>query len=365
MAFIRFLKILAHALAIGLFSTVLFTGTILLAVSTNVTNRDVVKSWPVDSGAYQNLTPNLLELVEQGDENGQEEDLRTIIEAGGLNIDGVEQVITTEFSPTYWQEKFEGVIDPTYDWLSGQGELAFTVSLADKEDSFVSAIEGELGRQFTAFPVCQVSDIPREFDALKADCLPPGISATQAARIFGDELQGEDSLFADATFTSADLDLSQDVKENAPRIFGHLSNLGWYVLGSLLLLGAIIILTDKNPLRGMRRVGQSLFSAGILTWIGFFLTQRFGTSQITVEGDAVQERVARDVLVPLMKEALGDVAGTGLWISLSIIITGIVIWLSAYFWHKVHHHPDQSANRPPSQPREPQLPEPVDPNSPA
>jgi len=343
------IKKMLHVISLSLLGFTLAVGLIAAAFSLMVTNREVIKSWPADAGIYPKISDQLLSLVQRGDEEGGqgEESLEESLDNSALNQDGLNSAIKTVYTPVYWQSKYEQFINAFYDWLDGtQPQLEFEIAFNDKTDQLARALESELAEQLARYPACPASLSPDDFDPLKANCLPTGLSAEQAASRFTRELTGSDSFLADAVITPDDINLDQEFEDTAPSAFAGLGSLPWILSAVVLIFALISVVTDKSWLHGLRKVGQTLFSVGLVSWIGFFLGNRLAASfdLRPPEGESnVDPDAFNDIAQPLARAVLDDFTRIGMWAALFVVILGVLVWLAAFIWHKTHHHNEAEA----------------------
>lgn len=357
----RIIKAIFHGLSVAGLTLVATLTILVLTLTLNLTNRDVVKSWPVESGLYGQVPNVALSLIEQ--ENGESFD--EAIDKGLLDSTRLKNLLSQVFPAQYWQSKVDGVLDPTYDWLEGKAPaLAFKISLADKSDELVEALGDEIRTQLKDAPVCSASQSNKDFDVLTAKCLPRGVSPKSAAASFTDQLTKDGkSPLKEAEFDSDELKLPSGLRERGPEDFARVKALSW-ILPSLLVLFVLLVgISGKSLLHGFRRAGQTLFSVGIFSWLGFYLAQRFLIPIRIPTEDARQEAVFDQAINPFVNTVVDTISTNGLWVSLTVVIAGILIWLATFIWHKVHHEPEVKHATERSFKEEPTLPKPVEPKT--
>lgn len=329
------LKAIAHFLSAFLLILVVSAGVSVLALSLNLTNRNVVSSWPVEAGTYNHLTESIFELMRQGD-NGQ--DLEADLQNSLLKADGLAEAAASVLTPQYWQAKFESILNPTYDWLEGTVSTpSFVLSFADAKEPLSSALEEEVTSQLNGAPTCAVAG--GDFDIMSATCLPPGVSPAEASQEFTSELFGTDSPLTDVLLTGQDL--TEEAPE-APNAFGAATAWPWQFIVILLILTLLMGFSGKTPLRGFRRAGQTLFASGLIMWAGFYIAQKL-VQNFSVPADETNAEVVNELVNPLVRTVTTSVATTGMWVSLAVVIAGILVWLGTFFWHKVHHGDEAKA----------------------
>ena len=357
----RIIKAIFHGLSVAGLTLIATLTILVLTLTFNLTNREVVKSWPVESGLYGQV-PNLaLSLIEQ--ENGQSFD--EAIDKGLLDATELKTVLGQVFPAQYWQSKVNGVLDPTYDWLEGKSPaLAFKLSLADKSDELIEALGDEIRTQLADAPVCTSNQTNRDFDVLTAKCLPRGVSPKLAAASFTDQLtKGGDSPLKEAEFDSDELKLPSGLREQGPEDYARVKALSWILPALMVLFVLLVGISGKSLLHGFRRSGQTLFSVGIFSWLGFYLSQRFLIPIRIPTEDARQEAVFDQAINPFVNTVVDTIATTGLWVSLTVVIAGILIWLATFIWHKIHHEPEAHIISETSSKADPTLPKPVAPTN--
>jgi hypothetical protein len=356
----RVLKAVAHFLSVSLLSVATFVGIILLTISLTLTNREEVVSWPEQAGVYNHLNDSLLSLMSQAGE-GEAAELGQSLEAGFLDQDGLTRALDGELTPQYWQSKLEGVLNPVYDWAEGttpQPELV--LSFEDKQAALARALEREIIAQLRNAPACTGQAVSNDFDILRAECLPSGVSPAEAARSFTRQLTDDESPLSKPVLTGQDV---ADSLEHAPTVYRQAQKAQWQIPLLLGVLFLITALTGRTLLHGLRRGGQLLFSVGLLSWLGFYLAQRiFGNFKLPTDGaNQAEADIANNLANPLAQTVIGSFTSTGLWTALAVMIAGIAIWLGAFFWHKVHHGDEAKAIADRAMKKDPALPKPVKP----
>lgn len=363
-------KSIIHGLFVLLLSTATFAGIALISVALTITDRETIKSWPVEAGVYEEITPNILDLAahsrsEEGNDGGDE--LNRLLNSETLDTNRLKSAIASVYNSRYWQTKYDTVIDSTYNWLEGsQPELMFELNFGDRMDELAGSVSTEVANQLAGLSTCSSNQLPSQFDILSAKCLPPGVSATQAANQLERSLK--DGLGRQELLLSSDnIDMSPEQEQNLQRIYQAASQIPLIFAAVSLVLIGLVAVTGRSWLHGLRRAGLVLISAGILSWIGFFLLKQVGNIRPPVNDEATKEMV-ENVAAPLVQTMIVSFSNIGLWVALTVVIAGILLWMAAYMWHKVHHHSEAEkiakramAGRDAAD--NPTLPKPIDPNS--
>lgn len=372
----KILKTILHVLFVLLLSSTAFIGIAVIALSVNFTDQERVKSWPLEAGVYNHITDNLIDLTEQGDPNEEEADqgLGALLSSSSLDASAIEQAINDIYPPQYWQSKYEGFVDDVYAWLDGHNEqLQYDVDFNDKKQELADALTVEIANQLAGLSTCQPHEVTPQFDVLQAECLPPGVTATQAASQFEREIIGSDGPLAeDLRFSSDGSDIEPETQTNIINLYNAASSAPFTVTILLTIFALLVAVTGRSFLRGLRRSGLTLFSAGIVSWISFFLLKQLGDFNPSLGGNEAERRITEDIMAPLAQTITGDVADTGMWSAIAVVVAGALLWLGAYIWHKAHHHAEAEkiakrsmAGRKPAESTEAEatLPKPVDPSS--
>lgn len=365
-------KSIFHGLFVFLLSSVTFIGIALLTVSLILTDKETVSSIPQRAGVYDNVTNSVITMAQGNPDEqrgGDEEGLNALFNSPTIETEAVKDTVRSVYTANYWQSKYETFIGDTYAWLEGEQEqLQFEIDFNDKTQELASALSTEIAIQLESLPTCRANQIPREFDVLSATCLPPGVSPSQAAQTVEGQLTGEDGLAGqDLRLSSEELDIDNETTTNMQNIYDFASALPLIVPGLIVLFVALVTLTGRTWLHGLRRAGLTLFSAGIISWIGWFVLNKItdGFSP-DLGGNEAEQQIAQEIMQPLIQTATATVASTGMWVSLTVLITGALLWLGSYTWHKMHHQPETSshANTSAALPaNKDTLPEPVEPKS--
>ena len=341
---------------------ILGAGLALLAFTTQFTDRETVKSWPVRAETYENLVDTFPELIaEQTSEEG-EETLQDMLDQSGLDQEALFDSINEILPPEFLQAQIENAIDAIYDYLENETDkLEFVIALSERSDDLVRVLKDQLITQINAYPACtqqQIAELVGEdFDPFRANCIPPGISVTKdVGRFIDDFTIGEegDEIIEDLVVSENSIESGADgilptLNNNADDIqnwFALAQNLQFYILLSLLVLGFLSVMLAKSIMHGLRKLGLIMAGQGFTTAILFWLFPRLSDVAIgTVEGgedNEMPEAVMDNLIQPLFDTIFGDIGRAGVSFGLLAGFTGVLIWLGVYTWHKIHHHPQDS-----------------------
>ena len=101
----------------GLLWMTLGIGLAALAFSSQITDRDTVKSWPDRAGTYENFVDTFPGLIaEAGGEEG-EESLAEMLDQSGLDQDALFESIGEVLPPEFLQAQGDKAIDAIFDFL--------------------------------------------------------------------------------------------------------------------------------------------------------------------------------------------------------------------------------------------------------
>lgn len=210
----------------------------------------------------------------------------------------VKQIIENAVSPEYLKGQTEGFLDGIYAWVKGESkQLQLEINFTDARTRLADGLAQYAANRAASLPPCTTPVDPATFDAMNAECLPPGISPAAAAEIVRQEVNNE--IFEDPVITQDDLknDQGEPLQQQLQDVQGAYDGLvtGLWVSGILaLLLAAAVILLSKPWRAGVKRAGIIFISVGALSAalaaVGAFLFKQLAES-LAAEG-SVQSSLA-------------------------------------------------------------------------
>lgn len=230
-----------------------------------------VKKVLADSGVYDTLVPNALNQVKQ-------------INTSAGNIPLTDSVIksaaVSTFTPSQIEQYANQIIDSTYAWLDGKTATPqFQIDLSGAKNTFADNVAKAMQDKYASLPVC-TSYSAASFDAYSASCLPPGVTAAQAADTLKSQVLGGQG-FLDQPVVNADTIKSsgsnQTVFNNQqiPKNYQRAKKAPLIATVLALLVAAGIVLLSASKRRGLRRVGIALAVVGI-----FMLLLAWGLNKV-------------------------------------------------------------------------------------
>jgi hypothetical protein len=221
-----------------------------------------IKRILADSGIYNSIVPSSLDQAKQI--SGSQNQIP-------LNDPIVRSAAETTFSGQFLQATTDRVIDSIYRWLDGQTPVPdFKVDLSAKKVEFADRVAKAVDQRAAGLPRCSTAPTSGSFDPFNTTCLPPGVTAAQAAvAIRSDILNGagfldEPVITADSV-KSADSNRSvfADQLKQTPDTYRKLKTTPLiFGLITLLSLLAFILLSNSRR-RGFKHLGFVLIGIGI------------------------------------------------------------------------------------------------------
>lgn len=338
--------------AFFLLNTALVLALVVTPVSTHLTNRESVKSWvssPEILGGVSEIIPTLLsEAFEDEDGVGVSQISDEVI---GVDLNQLAEAAGDVLTPDYMTEKLHPVIDGLYDWLEGETESPqFEVVLSDRITALADAVSGPLKSELAMLPQCPSNlQYSEDFNPIEAFCVPLGTDVESIVDEFTEQLTASDDI-ADISISSDDIEFDEDVLTLAPQVYSGISSLPYVFIGAVLLLSVALVLLAKSYGRGLNTLSWTFIGSGAVTAISFWIlgkTDLFVNINSGGQGGEVDELVTEHIVEPLVKVVLGDIARTGLMISLFVVALGVIILLGNYTHHKITHEQKEETPKKP------------------
>jgi hypothetical protein len=309
----RFARRAVLVIMASLLPLLLFASAVDISMVRAFGNPKPVKNVLASSGIYKTVVSSAL------NQPGQQ-----IITADGsipLSESIIRNAAAQTFTPRFIQQNTETVIDSVYGWLNGKTPLPdFYINLSDLRTAFAGNVSQEVQKQLSAMPVCTKTNIPTNFDAFSATCLPPQVTASSAAaQVQADILNGQGFLdnpiiTADSVKASGDNhSIFVDQAKNAPKVFRGVKDSVYALVALTVLVASSVVALSTNKRKGIRRVGITVLVVGLLILACAWGTNRFVSSNInpniTLSNAAFEDSI-RNVVMDLTK-SLGD----GYWVT--------------------------------------------------
>jgi hypothetical protein len=291
-------------LLVAFCAVVFFFASINLAWShvfvRSLANRDVVKSWLDDGKFYDNIVDVVIENLStvESDKAGEIPVTDPVLQAK------VKEVIT----PQFLQTSTESILDGVYNWLEGKTDKPdFAIDLSGIRTSLATALGDYAVARGANLPVC--SEVPADYDAISAECIPPGVVAADLKAQVENTLLNE-STFIDKPTLTADTITSNDGQSNLfvesekiQKFYNQSKNLP-LILGILTALSAIGVLFLSSSRRsGFLRLGILSTVTAVVLGLGFMaLAQAPKVFQPDIVNDQGAQNKAAQELITNMFE---------------------------------------------------------------
>lgn len=271
-------------------------------------NRDTVKQWGEQSGAYGKLVETL--------------EINQVDATGLVSGDMLRRAIGETFTSGYIQEQTEVIVDAAYDWVDGEAsEISYTIPIHERRDEFIGNLAGVIEEKVQDLPQCGGSL------SLNEECIPRAYTAETYAMSVA-ERTAEDSDLFEEPITSADAEPVDAVK-TLPTLASLTSMAVWVLPIVVVLTGIGYVLLSKNWRLGLTNLGKRfVFSSATLVIIGALAwlfgssvdlgTRLFGGSDATLIAMVVE---------PILQQA---VVSVGMWLTIvagGVVLVGIILWI--------------------------------------
>lgn len=328
---------------LGLFGGVLFFSLIfgvwVQVGHSTIGRRDTVKHWLQDSGFYERIVDVVLENADtSAEESGQQIP---------LNDPQIRSITTSAFSPDFIRQNVEEVLGGMYAWLDGEtARPQFSVDLSAAKQQLADGLGNYAASRASDLPACTAEQMQtmdtNNLDILTIPCLPPGVNPALAAADLRNEILSNQDFLGDTSITGDDIKIGNNGQETTLDQNAELQKVqdGYKATKSLPLIAGIvallcvvgIIFLSGSRIKGMRRAGIILLSAGLALGFSFMI--------IRASSDFLRDRVtdvggsssASQELASGFADTMGrDISSLLGWYALAIGLTGLVLIVVSIF----------------------------------
>ncbi len=341
-------KVISFWFTFLLLNTALVLALVITPVSMHLTNRQSLKNWVSDPELLDGVLEVVPTLLSEAFEGEEEAGLVQISEdIIGVDMQQLVKAAEDVLTPAYLTEKIFPVIDGVYDWLEGATDSPeFNIVLSDRLTALADAVSGPLKSELAKLPACPSNlQYSPDFNPIEALCVPPGTDVSFIVDEFTRQLTASPEI-ADISFSSDDMEFDEELLTTAPTVYSGISNLPYIFGAMVLLLSAAFVLLAKSFKKGLNKLSWIFIVNGTFTGLSFWI---LGNTDIFIKintSDGVNDLVEENILKPLLTAVLGDIARTGLLISLFAVAVGVVILLANYTHHKITHEQKESSKKP-------------------
>jgi hypothetical protein len=303
-AFLRGIVLLVIILAIALW-------TFATTLQMTLLNRQTVKVWGEQSGAYGKLVDTL--------------EIRQVDATGLVSGDMLRQAIGTTFPPDYVQEQAEMIVDATYDWIDGDAsQIAYTIPLHERQNDFIENLSQVLKERVQSLPQCSGSL------SMNVECIPRAYTVESYARSVAEQTADDSDLFEEP-LTSGDM-RPVDAVAVLPTL-ENASAMGVWALPIVIVLGGVVYVALSRQWRaGIANLGKrfvfsslTLVVVGLLGWV-FGGSLRLGARLF----GGSDETLIATVVEPILQQAISSI---GMWLTIaagSVVVVGVILWIVGY-----------------------------------
>ncbi len=328
---------LARRLGLSFFAVVLGASLFGLAwshsLSSVIHDKEVVKSWLVDSDFYSELSKTVADQVaENGNENI----------AAVANNEEVQQVVYDAIGKDLLQSSVEDLVDGVYHWLdNGVTPPSFTVDISESSSRIAEGIGNIASQRAASLPTCtpaQARILAANYDIFVAPCLPPELTAEQAGAEVTKQVNNVLQSNENTQFESSEFIDGGDQGDPLPKEFREAYQRSKWMpivfgLLSLVSLVAIFFLSSTRR-KGVQRSGLIMASSGFAVGLSaLFIGRGPGFVKNLIENnDKNQPGVS--LAVRVMEVAGQDVARLLWWYAAIFLIVGLAGVLLAKFYNQ-------------------------------
>lgn len=302
------LRRLVLFLAATLFALSLWVLAIDIGLVKTFGSSNNVKQIIADSGLYETIVPSALDQVNQEKKQvGESTDVP-------LTDAAIKEAAQRAITPAFLKQNVETVIDSLYKWLEGKtAQPDFVIDLAPIKANLADYVAETIQQRLIGLPVCPTNTSAQNFDYYNAGCLPKGVSAAAAAGQVKNEIANSQDFLGDTTYTAADIKSPDGNKpifsgqlKDVPRAFQGFKASPLYLAILAVVAGLGVILLSTSRRRGIRRVGITLLTIGVLVllfaWLLNYGSNR-GLRDFDFENKVLQDNVSS--LITDVSQAIG------------------------------------------------------------
>lgn len=306
----------------------------LQTLETTVLDKQEVKTWLHDSNIYDTLFPTLVntdQTIEQ-----QTDDASSTL----VTKDTLQTALNQTFNAGYVQTQTEKVVDSAYNWLKGDSEsISFSVNTTEKKQTFIDNLAALIQPKLATLPACASYS---EFDSSDPTCLPPGVTAAQAAKLLATDAANSTPFFTqpitDETVEQANKESGTSAAQspltsssstnanNLPQTIQSIEAWGAWLPLAALLSGGLCIVLSRDRFKASKHLAGRLSVGLALTALAGLLVAYFGKS-FSLEGIATGA-VATNVIEPVIHQAAPAIGNRLAIVSGSLALVTFAIWLT-------------------------------------
>lgn len=268
-----------------------------------------IKKTLADSGVYDSVVGSLLSQAKTSTGSSGEVSLTDPL---------VQKAASQTFTPQYLKTQTESFLDSTYQWLNGVTPSPdFKLDVTSLKTSLADNVASGVKERLTGLPVCATGFNPASFDPLTATCLPKGITPTSAANDVRSTLTSGQGFLDDPNISANDIkqdgssqSVFADQLKQVPDAFALVKKSPYILAGLAILAATAVIFLSSTKQKGLRRVGVSLITVGVIVLIFAWGTNYLVTKKALPEIKFSDNLVMQEKLKTLAKDVTQQIVAT-------------------------------------------------------
>lgn len=278
-------------------------------------NRDIVKGWIQQSGAYENVVDTL--------------EIRQIDATGLVKSDMLRGAIDATFPPASIQGHTEVVIDAVYDWVDGKAPaITYTIPLQEHRDDFVKNLAVLIEEKVQDLPPCSGALSVNE------ECVPRAYTVESYAQSIAQQTANDSDLFEEP-ISSNDVQLN-DTVATLPTLANASQLASWVLPIFIVIAGVGYVLLSRTWQQGLMNLGKRfVFSSAFLVVVGALAWVFGGSLDLATRlFGGSDETIVATVVEPIVQGAISSV---GMWLTLtagSMLLAGVILWVVGYMLYR-------------------------------
>lgn len=327
-AILNILSVITSLIVGLLFSLLITFSPILLATSTIVTQREIVKeiinSSKLSAIIAQQISTNALkQLTESG--------------VPKKTINSLKPTVEKIISPEYIQKNVVSVVDGTYDWLENKSEsIKINTSQLELNEKLSKLIPKEylknedIMKTLNMLKPCTLEQAKKlenlsKLDSLETLCIPPNLDISKLIDNSYNQNIADKSIQVDSMFAVPDT--TSDYANLVKTVFGLLTYLPYILLSLGVILASIFIFLPPSQLPKAYILSIFTILVGLINYILFKSTDLISTlvNFLITQGDLKSNDIPLEVIQSIVITLLSKIWETASTYSLYILFLGIFL----------------------------------------
>lgn len=322
----------------------------LQTLQTTVLDRNEAKTWLAGSGVYQNLLKIMADSSPAAD---------TTASSSIASKDTVGQALAQTFPTTFVRQSTEKVLDGTYNWLeSTTPTIQFEIDTTAYKETFVTKLSALLEPQLAALPRCTTFS---QFNANNPTCLPPSITAKQAADSIATDLAHSTNIFTSPLTNRTIEQAAQDQRTSSgdpnqtqlPRLVSELHRWLFWLPFLALVCGVLSVLLSRRHLKAASHLtGRLTFGLAITCALGFVISYVGQTMRLS-DYTSTNNAIVTTIVEPIVHQAAPSIGNRLALISGIAGVITLILWI---FFRTLRKQKEKTELLTPESPSAPQAP---------